>query len=63
MNLVWGFAWPGNLFQARVDAMMPAILVGSTLVIFRLCGKLLPHANFQGPKRNKKKKKVQSNAA
>jgi hypothetical protein len=57
MNLVWGFAWPGNLFQARADAMLPGILVGITLLIFRACGRLLPHANFQGPKKYKKKKK------
>jgi hypothetical protein len=55
MNLVWGFAWPGDIFQNRAG-LAPVVLVVLTLGVFRLGSKLLPHATFAGPKRYKKKK-------
>jgi hypothetical protein len=57
MNFVWGFAWPGNLFQTRANAIGPALVVGITWTVFAIGAKLLPHVNFTGGKRHPKKPK------
>ena len=57
MNFVWGFAWPGNLFQSRASAIGPALVVAVTWAIFAFGAKVLPHASFQGGKRRPKKDK------
>jgi F0F1-type ATP synthase membrane subunit c/vacuolar-type H+-ATPase subunit K len=57
MNFVWGFAWPGNLFQSRANAIGPGLVVGITWAVFALGAKVLPHASFQGGKRRPKKEK------
>lgn len=60
MNFVWGFAWPGNLFQSRASAIGPALVVAITWGVFALGSKVLPHASFQGGKRRPKKEKKKS---
>lgn len=56
MNFVWGFAWPGNLFQNRAG-LAPFVLVGLAWGLFRVGARVLPHASFVGGKRDSKKKK------
>lgn len=56
MNFVWGFAWPGNLFQSRAPAIGPALVVAITWGVFAAGSKVLPHANFEGGKRRPKDK-------
>lgn len=62
MNFVWGFAWPGNLFQNRAG-LAPFVLVGLAWALFRVGARVLPHANFQGGKREPKKKKKKARKA
>jgi hypothetical protein len=57
MNFVWGFAWPGNLFQSRASAFAAGLVVAVTWGVFALGSRVLPHANFQGGKRRPKPEK------